>query len=86
MFVEVGRSSKTRRSREKRQHRSSNSSSSSTSSVSSDNARRQVRSLKKRLASIENSASKLGVPGSDETLVPIFDPQINDLTIEAWVS
>jgi hypothetical protein len=86
-----GISHETHRSGTKRQRKQSSSSSSSTSSTStssssSGDAKRQLKKLKRRLATIERASNFSGPGLNDEALIAIFDPQKDHLTIEAWVS
>ncbi|KAH0820766.1 hypothetical protein GEV33_002025 [Tenebrio molitor] len=76
----------TKRQRKQSSSSSSSTSSTSTSSSSSGDAKRQLKKLKRRLATIERASNFSGPGLNDEALIAIFDPQKDHLTIEAWVS
>lgn len=82
----MGRNSKKRRTRKRSPSVSSSSSSSSSASSSSEKrARVKLRKLERRLQMIENNKA-FQVHPRDEDVVPEFDPQKSELSVEAWVS
>jgi hypothetical protein len=58
----------------------------STSSEDSENdaKSRKIRKLEKRLQQFETRARSTAHPGDDK-MIPMFDPQKTDITVESWV-